>query len=139
MDQLAEGLNHVVKGIAAIYDAEIELHANARIVAANPNPQAQQFMERAIIDTLGEDKCLPPVVTSGGEDFHFYSFKKSTLKTTMLGLGCDLKPGLHHPQMTFRREALLVGIEILAKTIMGTFDHFALQGEAESEYLATKN
>jgi amidohydrolase len=139
MDQLVEGLNHVVKGIAAIYDSEIELHGNARIVAANPDPQAQQFMEHAIIDTLGKDKCLPPVVTSGGEDFHFYSFKKPTLKTTMLGLGCDLKPGLHHPQMTFRREDLLVGIEILAKTIMETFEHFSSQGEAESEYLAAKN
>jgi amidohydrolase len=41
--------------------------------------------------------------------------------------------------MTFRRDDLLVGIEILAKTIMETFDHFALQGEAESEYLAAKN
>lgn len=64
---------------------------------------------------------------------------KPQLKTTMLGLGCDLKPGLHHPQMTFRREDLLSGIEILARVIMETFEHFAPRGETESAYLTTKN
>jgi amidohydrolase len=139
MEQLIEGLNHVVKGIASIYDADIQLHSGVRIAAARPHPQAQQLMERAIVATLGEEKCLPPVVTSGGEDFHFYSLMKPQLKTTMLGLGCDLKPGLHHPQMTFRREDLLSGIEILARVIMETFEHFAPQGEIESAYLTTKN
>ena len=64
---------------------------------------------------------------------------KPQLKTTMLGLGCDLKPGLHHPQMTFRREDLLSGVEILARVIMETFEHFVSQGETESEHLAAKN
>jgi amidohydrolase len=47
---------------------------------------------------------------------------KKELKTTMLGLGCDLQPGLHHPNMTFNRKDILIGIEILAKTIMKTFE-----------------
>ena len=128
MEQLVERLRRVVNGVAAIYGAEIELDERTRIVAANPDLDAKRLMEEAIIAVLGEEKCIPPVITSGGEDFHFYAFKKPELKTTMLGLGCDLRPGLHHPQMTFQRDDLLSGIEILARTVINTF---ALQGEKE--------
>ncbi|KAF6511886.1 Amidohydrolase amhX [Geobacillus stearothermophilus] len=128
MERLVEGLRHVINGVAAIYGAEIELVERTRIVAAHPDPDAVRLMEEAIIAALGTEKCVPPVVTSGGEDFHFYSFQKPELKTTMLGLGCDLRPGLHHPNMTFRRDDLLSGVEILARTVINTF---ALQGENE--------
>ena len=51
----------------------------------------------------------------------------------MLGLGCDLQPGLHHPDMTFRREDLLTGIEVLAKTVMKTFEkHSQLAEESHA-------
>ncbi|MEH7502576.1 hypothetical protein V7152_11240 [Neobacillus drentensis] len=36
----------------------------------------------------------------------------------MLGLGCDLSPGLHHPQMNFNLEALRYGSKILTKTAL---------------------
>ncbi|UOE77194.1 M20 peptidase aminoacylase family protein [Parageobacillus thermoglucosidasius] len=139
MEQLVERLNDIVKGVAAIYHADIRLRSGVRVAAAKPHPQARSFMERAIAAVLGREKCLPPIVTSGGEDFHFYSWMKPQLKTTMLGLGCDLTPGLHHPQMTFRREDLLSGIEILARAVMETFEHFALQGEMGSARFAAKN
>ncbi len=38
----------------------------------------------------------------------------------MLGLGCDLQPGLHHPQMTFNQNAIYTGMEILARTVLNT-------------------
>lgn len=41
---------------------------------------------------------------------------------TMLGLGCNLKPGLHNPHMSFDREALLDGIEILTRAVLTTFE-----------------
>ncbi len=34
-----------------------------------------------------------------------------------------LRVNLHHPQMTFRREDLLSGIEILASAVMETFEN----------------
>jgi amidohydrolase len=123
MEQLLESLHNVVKGIAVIYDADIQLQSGVRIAAAEVNPEAQRIMESAIVAALGEQKCVPPIITSGAEDFHFYSLMKPALKTTMLGLGCDLQPGLHHPQMTFRREDLLAGIEILARAVMETFEN----------------
>mgnify|MGYP001227022887 CR=1 FL=1 len=131
MERLVEGLRHVVNGVAAIYRAEIELVERACIVAATPDSDAERLMEEAITAVLGAEKCVPPVITSGGEDFHFYAFHTPKLKTTMLGLGCDLRPGLHHPQMTFRRDDLLSGIDILARTVINTFATFAPQGEKE--------
>lgn len=79
-------------------------------------------MEKAIIDVLGAGQLREPIVTSGGEDFHFYTLKKPNIKATMLGLGCDLRPGLHHPDMTFNREAIYSGVEILARAVMVTLE-----------------
>ena len=62
------------------------------------------------------------MVTPGAEDFHFYTKERPQLKAAMLGLGCDLEPGLHHPNMKFHRESLLDGIEILTRTVLATFE-----------------
>src|SRR5699024_5851200 len=67
---------------------------------------------------LGEEKCLDPIITSGGDDFHFYTVKYPELKGAMLGLGCGLKPGLHHPYMTFDHTALINGTDILYQAIL---------------------
>lgn len=40
----------------------------------------------------------------------------------MLGLGCDLKPGLHHPNMTFDKEALFKGVEVLTNVVVNTMN-----------------
>ena len=123
MNQLEYKLMQMIEGISMIYDAEIKLHSEIKLAAAEVDLTAQQIMESAIQEVIGPEFCAPPVVTSGGEDFHFYSLMKQDLKTTMLGLGCDLQPGLHHPDMTFHREDILIGIEILAKTVMKTFQY----------------
>jgi hypothetical protein len=51
-----------------------------------------------VIDVVGEEKCATAVVTPGGEEFHFYAYSKPHLQTTMLGVGCGVTPGLHHPK-----------------------------------------
>ena len=35
----------------------------------------------------------------------------------MLGLGCGLFPGLHHPDMTFNVKRLMTGAQILARAV----------------------
>jgi len=121
MELLTAKVEKIAKAIADLYDVEIPLETKAEVAAAVVDKEAQTYMEKAIIDTLGKEKLVAPYPTSGGEDFHFYTLKRPHLKATMLGLGCDLQPGLHHPKMTFNPEALFLGIEILAKTIMSTF------------------
>ncbi|MFM1653300.1 M20 peptidase aminoacylase family protein [Brevibacillus sp. B_LB10_24] len=122
MDQLLAKVERIVRAVSEMYDVPIPLEPGTRTAAAEVNQEAQNLMAAAIQEVLGEDNLAAPVVTSGGEDFHFYTLKLPHLKATMLGLGCDLKPGLHHPKMTFNREALLDGIEILAKTVLLTFE-----------------
>ena len=114
----------IAQALAIANGVEITLEPSAYVAAAHVDEQAQAIMAEAITDTLGKENLVPPVITTGGEDFHFYTLKKPTIKATMLGLGCGLTPGLHHPLMTFNKEALLSGIEIVTKAILLTFDKY---------------
>ena len=92
------------------------------------NDEAKEILKQAIIDTVGTENCAPDVITPGGEDFHFYTYTRPQLKTTMLGLGCGVTPGLHHPQMTFNEQQLPVGAQIITKALL-----LALQQVERSE------
>ena len=86
-------------------------------------------MRQAIIETVGTSYCAPDIVTPGGEDFHFYAYTKPYLKTTMLGLGCGVTPGLHHPQMTFNQDQLGTGVEIIKRALLGALQHLERSGK----------
>ncbi|MGE7766304.1 M20 peptidase aminoacylase family protein [Peribacillus sp. NPDC096540] len=131
MKDLTKRVEKVAEALAVANGVEINLESGANVAAAIVNNQAQDIMAEAIADTLGKENLVAPVITTGGEDFHFYTLKKPEIKATMLGLGCDLTPGLHHPNMTFNKEALLSGIEILTKAIILTFEKY---GEEERRY-----
>lgn len=120
MDTLVQKLVEHVKLLEQMYHVMIPLEMGQHIAAAVLNEDAQEMMKQAIEDVLGEENVVPPIVTTGGDDFHFYTIKRPHLKATMLGLGCNLQPGLHHPHMEFDRSALLIGTEILAKAILIT-------------------
>ncbi|MGE7604013.1 M20 peptidase aminoacylase family protein [Peribacillus sp. NPDC097675] len=128
MKDLTSRVKKIAEALAHAHGVEINLESSSYVVAAHVNEQAQAIMAEAISDTLGKENLVPPVITTGGEDFHFYTLRKPKIKATMLGLGCGLTPGLHHPLMTFNKEALLSGIEILTKAILLTFDK---HGEGE--------
>jgi len=118
MQVITEGVERVKASVEAMYGAKIFLQVDAHIVAALVNDEALQHMREAIIDVVGEKACAPSVVTPGGEDFHFYTYERPKLKATMLGLGCGVTPGLHHPQMTFNQDRLLVGVNIITRAIL---------------------
>ncbi|MGX9132989.1 amidohydrolase [Rummeliibacillus sp. JY-2-4R] len=84
---------------------------------AEVSDEAAKMAEQAIIETLGEEHLAPPVITPGSDDFHFYTVKKPELKATMIGIGANLSPGLHHPKMTFSHEALLDASKVLAAVL----------------------
>jgi len=75
---------------------------------------AARMAKDAIIETLGETYLAGEITTPGSDDFHFYTVKKPVLKATMIGIGADLTPGLHHPKMTFERNALIDAARVLA-------------------------
>jgi amidohydrolase len=68
---------------------------------------------QSITEILGDKGLLGLQRSVGAEDFHMFAQAKPELKTTYIGLGCDLEPGLHHPDMHFAKEALLDGVNIL--------------------------
>ncbi|MBK3494570.1 M20 peptidase aminoacylase family protein [Viridibacillus sp. YIM B01967] len=123
MEQLHDGIERTVRAIESLYDIKIDLHEQIRVAAAEVNEGAKEIIEQAIIESVGEDYLRPPIITPGGEDFHFYTVKRENVKASMLGLGCGLTPGLHHPKMTFNEAQLIVGVEILARTVLGAFAH----------------
>lgn len=120
MELLLENVEKVVKQVEELFGVTIHLKVHANLVAAIVNEEACELMEKAIEKVLGNDCLEPPIITPGGEDFHFYSSHRSNLKATMLGLGCDLSPGLHHPKMKFDQECIHTGIEILSHVVMLT-------------------
>jgi amidohydrolase len=114
MKLLVEQVQCAVNAISEFYKVKIKLVIPECLAAATLNRAAVNIMADAIEEILGQDELDEPLVTSGGEDFHFYSLKRPQIKATMLGLGCGLSPGLHHPHMTFDHDAMISGIKILA-------------------------
>lgn len=119
MAKLTLGLEKAIEAVSTLYGATITTSIGAHIAAAQVDNEAKAIMREAIVETVGEAYCAPDVVTPGGEDFHFYAFKRPQLKTTMLGLGCGVAPGLHHPLMTFNTEQLAVGVRIITAALKG--------------------
>ncbi|MGV3465937.1 MAG: M20 peptidase aminoacylase family protein [Heyndrickxia sp.] len=120
METLIEQVKSAAESIAEFYKVKIDLTIPESLAAATLNPEAKMIMAESISEVLGRDKLDEALVTSGGEDFHFYSVKRPHLKATMLGLGCGLTPGLHHPHMTFDRNAMWSGMQILATAVLKT-------------------
>ncbi|MEC5423843.1 amidohydrolase [Virgibacillus sp. C22-A2] len=128
MEALTNGFEKVVKAVGTLYGISIDYQVDAHIAAAQVDDTAKDIMKQAIIDVTGNEKCAPEVVTPGGEDFHFYTYSKPQLQTTMLGLGCGVTPGLHHPKMTFNHNRLPTGAKIIAQALV-----LALQEVEERE------
>lgn len=118
MLSLTKGIERVITAVEMLYGAKIDLRESVHVVAALVNEDAMKIMRTSIIEVVGEEACAPPVVTPGGEDFHFYTYEQHQLKATMLGLGCGVTPGLHHPKMTFNRERLITGVRIITSAIL---------------------
>ncbi|WP_153730832.1 M20 peptidase aminoacylase family protein [Sporosarcina obsidiansis] len=117
MEELYCHVQRVIAAVSQQHGVEITYEVMAEMVAAEVDPIAEQIMAEAISKTVGEHRMVRTIVTPGGEDFHFYAVHRPTVKSTMLGLGCGLSPGLHHPHMTFNQESLVTGIQILTHAI----------------------
>lgn len=117
MEQLFRGTERAIQAVSMQHQVAIDYEVMAEMAAAEVNEEAEQILAQAVIDIAGEEKLVRTIVTPGGEDFHFYASNRPAVKSTMLGLGCGLTPGLHHPHMTFNENALLPGIEVLSKAV----------------------
>ncbi|MGE7903246.1 amidohydrolase [Peribacillus sp. NPDC094092] len=99
-------------------ETSISWSAEEFVPAASLHEKAIKLAEAAIGDILGMENVVPVCISQGGEDFHFYTAQKPEIAATMIGLGCDLTPGLHHPDMKFNLQSLIYGTKILTNTVM---------------------
>lgn len=118
MDTLLTKARHVIQHTAALTETEIDFEEEGYSPAATANAQAIRLAEKAIGSVLGVENVDGPCISQGAEDFHFYTWKTPDIPATMIGLGCDLKPGLHHPQMSFNTDALIYGAQILTQLLL---------------------
>lgn len=116
MDQLQDQAFQAMRAVST-GDIQVTLDGNDLSPAAIPDQQAIDTMGQAIQAVLGPDGLVEPVATQGGDDFHFYAYDGLAKRSTMLGLGCGLTPGLHVPGMTFDHTAMLDGARILINAI----------------------
>jgi len=115
MKELIEKCRSSISYGAESIGARVEYQNISGVPAAEYSDELTDTARKAITKVLGESDA--PHMTSGGEDFHFYS-KVLGIKTAYIGLGADLKPGLHDPDMSFDKRALIDGKEILKKVVI---------------------
>ena len=120
MAELQRKIGEGLTAIANLHDVGISFEWTDYTPAAEVSEMAMQIADAAIRETLGDDATAPPVHTTGADDFHFYTIKKPELHAAMIGIGADLTPGLHHPDMKFNHDALAIGARVLANTLRTT-------------------
>lgn len=123
MEQLDAGIQRAIRSVREMYDAQINAKVLLNIPAAEVDEEAEEILRRSIVQSVGDKHLAEPVVTPGGEDFHFYTKKRPNVKAAMLGLGCGVSPGLHHPHMKFDHAQLINGVEILTNTVINAMQY----------------
>ncbi|MGG1662677.1 M20 peptidase aminoacylase family protein [Brevibacillus sp. NRS-1366] len=118
MAELKEKTVHTMETVAALTGTSIEWESDGYSPAATLNDKMIKLAAGAIAKVLGPENLAESCVTQGGEDFHFYALENPDLSATMIGLGSDLRPGLHHPHMSFRLDALVYGTKILTTALL---------------------
>ncbi len=114
MEEMLAKTKLVIENSAKSLEAEAVIDYIDGVPAADYDDEMVEEARQAIESVQGE--ALNPLLTVGGEDFHFYS-KDLGIKTAYIGLGANLDPGLHHEDMSFDKKALYDGVAILTKLV----------------------
>lgn len=117
MDSLKEKAYKAIEHGVASVGATVKMRLDKDIPAAELDDEMTQLLAESIKEVLGEGGLKAPLTTPGGEDFFFYTRHNPKLKAGFMGLGVDLKPGLHHPNMHFDTSALENGVSILKASV----------------------
>jgi amidohydrolase len=120
MSLIMQRTHAALKNLETLYQVKVAITKDRNGVAAERSPEAECIAAKAIATILGEKYLVKELTTPGGDDFHYYRYHQPELKATMIGVGCDLAPGLHHPYMQFNQEAIFTGINIM-KEILNDF------------------
>ena len=122
MVTLLEKAKAAIEAGAATVGATVDVTHYQGIPAAEYSDSMIELLSEAITAVYGPAGLHAPVKTAGGEDFHFYIKEKPSIQAGYFGLGCDLTPGIHHPDMKFNKDALEQGKDVLNHAIRKLLD-----------------
>lgn len=114
-DEILEKVRVAIESGAASVGAKGRMEIIGGVPAADYNPEMIELAKETIVEILGKEGLMDEIVTPGGEDFHYFTREYPNLKTTYMGLGCDLTPGLHAADMSFNTEALENGAKAMVR------------------------
>lgn len=106
----------IINSVAAL-GAQADVVVLKEMPAAEIHDEATAIIRDAIIEVLGEDGLLDTKTTPGSEDFFYYPVKRPGVKAGFWGLGTNLVPGLHHPDMHFDLSSLEIGVKIFKSCV----------------------
>lgn len=112
MAELKTRVLRAIEGSAAALGATADIRILKEMPAAIIDDEATEVIREAIVEVLGEEGLTDPKSTPGSEDFFHYLRLRPQVKGGFWGLGANLTPGLHHPDMHFDREALALGVQV---------------------------
>lgn len=112
MEELEKKLVVSIENSVKANGSKVELKRDKIIPAAELDEEVTNTIEKVLQKVVGVDNTVPSIVTPGGEDFFFYTTRLRGIKGGFWGLGCNLEPGLHHPDMHFDVDALETGVTI---------------------------
>lgn len=117
MDQLQRRIDERVPATAATFGVDAELHWWAISPAAEVGDYARSLLEQSIVAVAGPESLAPDIATPGADDFHYYTVGRPEISGAMLGIGCELTPGLHHPETRYDTSALEPAARVLADAL----------------------
>ncbi len=121
MKQIRESLTKAAVTSAESMGAKALAEWLGGVPAASRCDELIEIASEAIRESLGEDALGPVIITPGGEDFHNYPLAISGLRTTVLGIGAGLKPGLHMSDMTFDTNAVFNAVTAIGSTVVNIY------------------
>lgn len=112
MTLLKEKVTQAILHSVAAVGATAEVVVLKEMPAAEIHDDATEVIRAAITEVLGESGLTAAKTTPGSEDFFYYPVKRPAVKAGFWGLGTNLVPGLHHPDMHFDIHSLAIGVDI---------------------------
>lgn len=119
MDELIAVFNKMIDDRKVQYaeqDVLIDTRIDSYTVAAQIDTDAKEYLKKAIKSKGFE--YVDTIYTPGAEDFHNYTYALPNIKSTMLGIGCNMEHGLHHPDMKLDKSVIFDAIEIFYQLLI---------------------
>lgn len=117
MEELKAKVLKAIEHSVAAYGATAEISVQKEMPAAIVSDEITAIIAESIVDVLGAEGLTEPKFTPGSEDFFHYPRQRPEVKTGFWGLGANLTPGLHHPEMRFDLEALEIGVRVFKNCV----------------------